>query len=152
MRLDAEQQTTQSGIPGKHIGEEMKTIIMLIMFYFTCYGQIDGGDWDFYFSNEAARVIVGKDTTESFGAYQGMVVLTLLQQYDAYSRECYADSSWVVIFGDEASSYAIWNEKTRCIYNNKKGYWEIHAYMPTGEPTFPGFIEYLRQMKRFFLK
>lgn len=46
------------------------------------------------FPKDAFKVVVGDDTVRTdLGVYQTMVILTMLQQWDQYSKECYADST-----------------------------------------------------------
>ena len=74
----------------------MKTLIITLLFCSVVVGQgITGTEWTistyYNFLEDEIDVIVGKDTVNNAkGAYQTMVMLTILQQWDEYSAECYA--------------------------------------------------------------
>ena len=76
------------------------------------------GDWSYHFQGALDSVehitTVGKDTSH-LPPYTAVTVLSILQLYTAYERECYNDST--------LSRFHI-----------------IHR-----QPTFPGFMEWLRK-------
>jgi hypothetical protein len=77
-------------------------------------------EWYYTFpEGKNIKILVGKDTVRTdLGVYQTMVILTLIQQWDEYSKECYADSMESDYFG--------------IVY--------IHR-----EPTLKGFFEFLKR-------
>jgi len=92
----------------------------------------------YYFGEEKATVVVGKDTAKNApGPYQTMVILTWIQQLELYEAECYADSVCSV-----DSGYVL---DTRCpdsirlieIPGSRRCY---HT-----EPTFKNFIKFLKR-------
>ncbi len=79
------------------------------------------------------------------GVYQTMVIATLLQQYEAYAKECWADSS-VSSVSMEYDSLATVKYYERHPSDKKWGLImkETKTYSHP-EPTFTGFIEFLKR-------
>ena len=93
----------------------------------------------YYFSSDTTNPVnvSGKLYKNKIGVYQTMVVATLLQQYEAYTKECWADST-------KEEELKLCNS---LVYPPCKG----HSYNPPRyyiihkEPTFTGFIEFLKR-------
>jgi len=91
----------------------------------------------FSFSDSSHRsyAIVGKDSMFSNAPYSAMVVLTILQYYQLYEKECYADSSLQSVYQEQRYF---------------TGFDDLIPIRPTmkmvhREPNFTGFIEFLRK-------
>jgi len=90
--------------------------------------------------------VVGRDTTKAFAPYSALVVLTLLQLWDGYEKDCYADSTltagvwWrgYTIRGDFWTPYTPRaGEMMGNILRHEKRW--THR-----QPSFEGFLEWLR--------
>ena len=110
--------------------------------------------------------VSGKLYKNKIGVYQTMVVATLLQQYEAYTKECYADSSKDTTYysthktfceaqdyKDKVESYAGMDRDIKIIkikYSSPEfkfghRYAVARIVWNHPEPTFTGFIEFLKR-------
>lgn len=129
----------------------MKLLIILILLSYPTFGQDLNDEIMTY---EELSAIMGWDSTTTEMREALQIVnrvpnweMTFKQQFAEllreYEEECYADSVWVTIYGENASTHAIWKEKSRTIYNERLGRWEVQVYRPIREPTLPGLMEWV---------
>lgn len=95
---------------------------------------------------DTCRVIMGKDTIRThLGIYQTIVILTLIQQWNQYSKECYADST------QKNYDFYLWNEQEFMTepnidpgftpgYQGRKTIW-VHPH----KPDIPDFMQWLKR-------
>jgi len=92
------------------------------------------------------KTVVGDDTTRAFAPYSAMVVLTLLQTWDAYLVWC-SDSvqkrGWGTYEID--TSYYKLNENGGKMYFFSKRVPNYYRDRRENHPTIYGYIEWLRQ-------
>ena len=142
----------------------MKTIILLLLLIpAMCFAGDNADIW----SNQ---IIFNWTETDSFLYNEKPTILLnviiLLELYDEYAQECYADTIKAIKFADDymiiRENYGEWlTEKQLEDMGYKYRYrWITDTYIDfneeieiefdyifTKEPTFAGFIEYLRRLK-----
>lgn len=127
------------------VGQEKDTVVI---------GQFRIGRSHFYFadafdSTAASFTIVGTDTTKAFSPYSAMVVLTIIQTWDAYLVWC-ADTvqkrGWdEFVFDYPAKDSMKMNGKWIGLFSYGKTKPTYYRAPREERPTIYGYIEWLRQ-------
>ena len=121
-------------------------IILTLMFVLTlCWGEDTGIDYgrmlsemSYHFGkgDTVSITINGQKIRTNENVYVAAPIIRLLQFYDEYEKECYADSmqvsGWVFITTEEYD------------YGVCAGYDGYETWWDHKEPTFKGFIKFLR--------
>jgi len=119
----------------------MKTIIIVLLLSWMLIGQVLTDDTTGIFDKSEFRLSYWDWEKEYF-------VLAILLLYDEYEQECYADSTFVISDGGYEHKFVAVNDtldltRTMSIpaIHIVKRRWEHR------QPTFQGFIEFIRRKK-----
>ena len=115
-------------------------IMFFVLFGFVC---VQGEVKSKLYSHKKSVILLTVDEDTSVTIYQNYTIINLLAAYERYEQECHADSTykisgcWKVKAVNDTINYlapslAVWSERKTWTHK---------------EPTFQGFIGFLRRYK-----